>query len=91
MFTELFAFDDNNIIQLRKVTLWKNLFPFCSENKNHTTSDRTTMSDMYVQHSGLRSSEKSTPLHLPIGQLGIRNICREELYTLLTYIPISHN
>ena len=51
MFTELLAFEDDNIIQLRKVTLWKNLFSFCSEKKTHMTSDAVSMSGINIEHS----------------------------------------
>jgi hypothetical protein len=44
---QLFAFDGDNIIQLRKVTRWENLFSFCSEKKNSTTSDRASMSGIH--------------------------------------------
>lgn len=46
MVTELFAFADDNTIQLREVTLRKNLFAFCSEKKDLTLSDRARMSSI---------------------------------------------
>lgn len=60
MFTELFAFDDDNIIQLRKVTLWKNLFSFRSEKKNPTISDRIACPS-FTDNRRLTSLKRNLP------------------------------
>lgn len=47
MFTELFAFNDDNTTPLREVTLWKNLFAFCSEKEDLAPSNRTSMPSIW--------------------------------------------